>query len=68
MIEGVGIALTGLRGASEDLYRSHQRIAEGEINAEAIVESKVAELDYKAQLVNLASALETEEAILDILA
>ena len=68
MMEAIGTALTGYRGASEHFNQATRRIAEGQIEAETIVDSKVAELEVKAQLANLKAALEIEDSVLNILA
>ena len=60
--------LNGINSSSQQLQSSNQRIAEGDISAQNIVDSKVAETGIKAQLTSVKSILETEEAALDILA
>lgn len=64
----IGSAFNGLSRATQQLNSAHNRIAQGEIEAEPIVDSKVAEQSFKANLVSIETMLETEEAALDILA
>ncbi len=64
----IGTALSGLSNATQQFNAAGSRIAQGDIEAEAIVDSKIAQRNVEAQLVNVRAALETEEAALDILA
>jgi hypothetical protein len=68
MTDAIGSALTGLRSAQDHFNQATLRIAKGDIEADSIVDSKIAELDVKAQLVSLKAALETQETIIDLLA
>ncbi len=67
-MDAIGSAMTGLQRATQQLNSSAQRISQGEIEAEPIVESKVAETAFKANLTTLETVFETQEAALDILA
>ncbi len=67
-MDAIGSAFNGLQRATQQLNAATSRIAGGEIEAEPIVESKVAENAIKANLTSISSILETQEAALDILA
>jgi len=67
-MNAIGPALNGLNRATQQFNAGTQRIAQGDIEPEAIVNSKIAQRDVEVQLVNVKAALETQEAALDILA
>lgn len=67
-MNAIGTAFNGLERNTQQLNAAHQRIAAGEIEAEPIVASKVAETGIKANLASIHSILETQDAALDILA
>ncbi|PIE91001.1 MAG: hypothetical protein CR997_02450 [Acidobacteria bacterium] len=68
MIDSIGTALSGLRGAREHVNQITENIAQGQIEAENLVDLKTAGLEVKIQTANLKAALEIEETALDILA
>lgn len=67
-MNAIGSAFNGLVRAGNQLNAAHRRIAAGEIEAEPIVESKVAEVGYKANLASIKTLLETEQTAIDLLA
>jgi len=67
-MDAIGSAFTGLQRATQQLNTAAQRISQGEIEAEPIVETKVAETAFKANLATLDTAFELQETALDILA
>ena len=67
-MDAIGSAFNGLQRATQQLNSSAQRIAAGEIEAAPIVESKVAETAFRANLATLETVFDTQESILDILA
>jgi hypothetical protein len=67
-MDAIGSAFSGLQRATQQLNSSAQRISQGEIEAEPIVDSKIAETAFKANLATLDTVFETQESILDILA
>lgn len=67
-MNAIGSAFNGLARATQQLNSAHQRIANGEIEAEPIVESKIAEVGYKANLISIKSILDTEQTAINLLA
>lgn len=67
-MNAIGSAFSGLTRATQQLNSAHQRISRGEIEAEPIVESKIAETGYKANLASIKTILETEQTALNLLA
>lgn len=73
MIDKVGsnpltIALQGLQRSRERFSESVTRVASGDISAEALVDTKINELDVKAQLATIRRVSDLEESVLDIIA
>ena len=64
----LGSALQGINQATELLNSSSRRINEEGISTEAIVDSKIAENNFKANVESARAISETEETALDILA
>lgn len=64
----IGNSMSGIQRNTELLNASHNRIAQGEIEAEPIVDSKIAQRGIEANLTAVKTIMETEEAALDILA
>ena len=67
-MDAIGTSFNGLQRGIQQLNAAHARIAGGEIEAEPIVESMIAETSIKANLKSISAILETQEAALDILA
>jgi len=67
-MEAIGVALGGLNRNIQQFNNASNRIAGGELEAEPIVESKIAQRGIEANVASLKSIFETEETLLDILA
>ena len=67
-MDAIGAAFNGLQRNTALFNASNARIANGEIEAEPIVQGKIAEVGIKANLISIDSILETQESALDILA
>ena len=71
-MDGIGgiynSGLSGLQRATQQLNQSSARISQGEIEAEPIVDSKIAEASFKANAATIRTADEIIETALDLLA
>lgn len=72
MIEKTGsslqIALNGLLRSQERFAESATRVASGDIDADAIIQTKIDELDVKTQLSLFKRVSDLEDKLLDIIA
>lgn len=68
MMEALNTAIGGLNRAQLNFNRSSERLAQGDFDSQAIVDSKVAQRDVEAQLVSIKAISEVEETALNILA
>jgi flagellar hook protein FlgE len=66
--QGLSQALQGISRASERVATAASDIASGNIEAENMVEMKLAERDYQANAKSLKIQMDMEKDILDILA
>lgn len=64
----IGPSMGGIQRNTEMLNAAHNRIAQGEVETENIVDSKIAQRGIEANLTAVKTIMETEEAALDILA
>ena len=67
-MQAIGSALQGISRATEMLNSSSRQIAQNGPEPEAIVESKVAEAGFKANIQSAKAIFETQETALDLLA
>ena len=67
-MDAIGASLGGIQTNVAQLNASHQRIANGEIEAKPIVDSMIAQRGIEANMTALKTSLDTQETILDILA
>ncbi|CAM2064602.1 hypothetical protein SCOR_04475 [Sulfidibacter corallicola] len=68
MIEGINAALGGLHRATQTLNETSKQLAQGDLNEEVIVNSKIAQRNAEAQIVTIEALSEVEETALDLLA
>ncbi|CAM2009972.1 hypothetical protein [Acanthopleuribacter pedis] len=68
MIEGINAALGGLNRAATKLNASSQELANGNLDTEPIVNSKLAQREAEAQIATIQTINEVEDSALDILA
>ncbi len=68
VVSALSNALAGLFRAKENMAKSAERVASGDISAESLVQSKIDALDVKTQTKNVKLMMEQEEDLLDIIA
>lgn len=66
-IDPVSTAREGLQRAEDRLAKSAQKVAEGDISADTMVQTKLDANDVRVQQKNLKLMLESEDSILDII-
>jgi len=67
-MQAIGSAMQGINQATQMLNSSARQIAQNGPEVEPIVQSKIAEAGFEANIASAKSIFETEEAALDILA
>ena len=67
-MSSIQVALQGLIRSGERLNQSAEKIAQGDISSESLVDFKISETDTRAQLKALQLISETEKSLLDIIA
>lgn len=68
-MEGISkTALKGMQTATSKLNESAAKIASGSVDAETVVDSKLAENDFKANAKMLKVDQELQKAVLDLMA
>jgi hypothetical protein len=68
MMDALSTAVNGLNRAQLNFNRTSERFAQGDLEPQTVVDSKVAQRDVEAQLVSIRAISEVEDTALDLLA